>query len=76
LECERLQRELDALNHSAKLAPARPVADSMRMGDVNSRRATLASSSSKISRRPAASGQREPSLRYIFTHIRDRTPCR
>ena len=76
LECERLQHELDAVNCSAKLATAQPVANSMRLGGVNLRRTTLSSTSSKASKRPAASGQREPSLRYIFTHIRDRAPCR
>jgi chromosome segregation ATPase len=76
LECERLQRELDAVNRSAKPAIAQPVADAMRLESPNSRTTILSSGSSKISKRPAASGQREPSLRYIFTHIRDRAPCR
>jgi SMC interacting uncharacterized protein involved in chromosome segregation len=75
LECERLQRELDAVNRSAKPAIAQPVADAMRLESPNFR-TVLSSGSSKISKRPATSGQREPSLRYIFTHIRDRAPCR
>jgi chromosome segregation ATPase len=76
LECERLQRELDAVNRSAKLATARPAADSVRLDGANLRRTTLSSGSSEISKRPAAPGQPKPSLRYIFTHIRDRAPCR
>ena len=76
LECERLQRELDAMTRSAKLATAEPVAEPVRWGGSGSQRTILSQGSSKVPNRPAASLPREPSLRYIFTHIRNRAPCR
>jgi TolA-binding protein len=76
LECERLQRELDAMTRSATPAAAPPGAAPVRLDGGHAQRTMLSLGSSEVSNRPTASLPREPSLRYIFTHIRNRAPCR
>ncbi len=76
LECERLQRELDAMTRSPKIATVEPVPVPRTLEGPKPPETILSTGSSKTRNRPAVTFQREPSLRYIFTHLRNRAICR